>query len=60
VSFYCFTIAGVDLLRAFVSMVRRNPARYARGLDADPEVTYERMPSVHFAIDGTLRIKGLA
>jgi hypothetical protein len=41
----------VDLLRAFVSKVRRSPARYA-GVDSDPEVVYERMPSVHFAIDG--------
>jgi hypothetical protein len=41
----------VDLLRAFVSKVRRSPARYG-GVDSDPEVVYERMPSVHFAIDG--------
>ena len=46
-----FSTAGVDLLKAFVATVRRSAARYS-GLDADPEVTYERMPNVHFAIDG--------
>lgn len=45
---------GVDLLKAFVATVRRSAARYS-GLDADPEVTYERMPHIHFAIDGTSR-----
>lgn len=42
---------GVDLLRAFVATVRRSAVRYA-GQDSDPEVTYERMPNIHFAIDG--------
>jgi hypothetical protein len=42
---------GVDLLRAFVSRARRSAQRYA-GVDSDPEVVYERMPGVHFAIDG--------
>ena len=42
---------GVDLIRAFVSKVRRSSARYT-GVDSDPEVCYERMPNVHFAIDG--------
>lgn len=43
----------MDLLRAFVATVRRSAVRYA-GLDSDPEVTYERMPNIHFAIDGTI------
>lgn len=41
----------MDLLKAFVATVRRSAARYS-GVDADPEVVYERMPHVHFAIDG--------
>ena len=41
----------MDLLKAFVATVRRSPARYC-GVDADPEVVYERMPNIHFAIDG--------
>jgi hypothetical protein len=42
----------VDLVKAFVRQVRRSGQRYA-GQDADPDVVYERMPHVHFAIDGT-------
>lgn len=42
---------GVDLLRAFVARVKRSCARYA-GIDNDPEVLYERMPTIHFPIDG--------
>jgi len=38
---------GVDLLRSFVSKVRRSGARYA-GMDADPEVIYERMPGKRY------------
>lgn len=41
----------MDLLKAFVRQVRRSPLRYV-GQDSDPEVVYERMPNVHFAIDG--------
>ncbi len=51
-TFFFFAVLGVDLLKAFVATVRRSPARYS-GVDADPEVTYERMPHIHFAIDGT-------
>ena len=42
---------GVDLLRAMLARIKRSGARYA-GVDADPEVCYERMPSIHFPIDG--------
>jgi hypothetical protein len=42
----------VDLVKAFVRQVRRSGQRYA-GQDADPDVVYERMPHVHFAIDCT-------
>jgi hypothetical protein len=38
-------------VKAFVRQVRRSGQRYA-GQDADPDVVYERMPHVHFAIDG--------
>jgi GTPase len=48
----------VDLLRAFVSLVRRAPVRYLE-LDSDPEVTYERMPTVHCPIDGVYEVKGV-
>ena len=39
------------LLSLFVAKIRRSPLRYA-GLDTDPDVTYERMPNIHFPIDG--------
>ncbi len=50
---------GVDLLRAFVAQIRRNPARF-NGVDSDPEVTYERMPTVHFPIDGIYEVSLLS
>lgn len=29
------------------------------GLDLDPEVCYENMPSIHFPIDGIYEVKGV-
>mmetsp|Transcript_25046 Transcript_25046/g.34395 ORF Transcript_25046/g.34395 Transcript_25046/m.34395 type:complete len:518 (-) Transcript_25046:795-2348(-) len=49
---------GVDLLRAFVAKVRRSALRYAT-LDSDPEVVYERMPTIHFPIDCVYEVKGV-
>ena len=36
--------------------IRRSPLRYA-GLDTDPDVTYDRMPTIHFPIDGKIKLK---
>lgn len=49
---------GVDLLRLFISQLRRSPSRYME-IDCDPEVVYERMPTVHFPIDGVYDVKGV-
>lgn len=40
---------GVDLVRLFLSRVRRLPVRYME-VDHDPEVLYDRMPNVYFPI----------
>jgi GTPase len=49
---------GIELLRSFVSKVRRTLQRYLQ-MDSDPEVHYERMPTVHFPIDGVYDVKGV-
>lgn len=46
---------GVDLLRSFLSCLRRSPSRYGE-VDNDPEVVYERMPNVHFPIDSVYEV----
>ena len=52
---YC---VGVDILKSFVSKLRRSALRYAH-IDADPEVSYDRMPSIHFPIDSVYEVKGV-
>ena len=48
----------MDILKSFVSKLRRSALRYAH-IDADPEVSYDRMPSIHFPIDSVYEVKGV-
>ena len=49
---------GVDLIRAFLAKLKRSAVRYMEA-DQDPEVTYERMPTIHFPIDGVYEVRGV-